>query len=92
MPPGTGRVKMQLQLEPVEQSAAYRVALVNPASKQTLWVSRNLKPNVNGEGKTIEVTFHAELLGPQNYLLRVTGIAGNGESEIVGDYAFKVVK
>ncbi len=91
VPPGTGRVKMLLQLGAVDHSA-YRVALVDPARNQTLWVSRNLKPNGNEERKTIEVTFPAELLRPQDYLLRMTGIAGDGGSEIVGDYAFKIVK
>ena len=89
--PGTNQVAAQLQLEAADY-AAYRVALIEPAGNQSLWRSGNLKPRIKGERKAIRVTFSAALLKRQNYILRVSGIAASGGSEIVSDYSFKVVK
>ena len=89
--PGTSQVAAQLQLEAADY-AAYRVALIEPAGNQSLWRSGNLKPRIKGERKAIGVTFSAALLKQQNYILRVSGIAASGGSEIVSDYSFKVVK
>jgi hypothetical protein len=87
--PGTSLVAAQLQLEAADYPA-YRVSLIDPANDHTLWRSTNLKPGT--KTKAIKVTFHADLLKPQNYILRVAGISGRGDAEIVGDYPFKVVK
>ena len=89
--PGTNLVATQLQLEASDYSV-YRVALMDPGNNQTLWRSGNLKPGTKGKRKAIGVTFPAGLLKPQNYMLRVAGIPAAGDSEIVGDYPFKVVK
>jgi hypothetical protein len=87
--PGTSLVATQLQLEAADYPA-YRVSLIDPVNDHTLWRSGNLKPGT--KAKAIKVTFHADLLKPQNYILRVAGIPGKGDAEIVGDYPFKVVK
>lgn len=89
--PGTNQVAAQLQLEAADYSI-YRVALIDPASNQTLWRSGNLKPRVKGERKAIAVSFSAGLLKRQNYILRVAGIPASSGFEIVSDYSFKVVK
>jgi hypothetical protein len=88
--PGTSRVAAQLQLEAADYSA-YRVALIDPASNQTLWRSGGLKPSRKGERKSLAISFRADLLKPQNYILKVTGTSGRG-SETVGDYPFRVVR
>ena len=89
--PGTNQVAAQLQLEAADYPA-YRVALLNPANDQVLWRRGNLKPRTKGERKAIGVSFSAALLKQQNYILRVSGVAAGGGSEILGDYPFKVVK
>jgi hypothetical protein len=85
--PGTSQLAAQLQLEVADYST-YRVALIDPASNQTLWRSRSLKPKVRGDRVSLEVGLRPNLLKPQIYIFRVSG---NG-SEAIGDYAFKVVK
>jgi hypothetical protein len=89
--PGTDQVAAQLQLDAADYSA-YRVALIDPASNQTLWRSGTLKARTNGARKAIVVDFPAQLLKPQNYILQVSGIASNGKSEVMSDYPFKIVK
>lgn len=88
--PEINRVAAQLQLEAADYSA-YRVALIDPASNQTLWRSSGLKPPGKGERKSLAISFRADLLKPQNYILTVTGTSG-GRSETVGDYPFRVVR
>ena len=89
--PDTSQVAASLQLETAADYPAYRVALIDPARKQTLWRSGTLKPRVRGGRKSIEASFRTDFLKPQNYILEVTGISGSA-SEVVGDYPFRVVK
>ena len=84
------QVAVQLQLEPTGHPT-YRVALMDPASGQTLWRSGMLKPQTRGGQRSLHVSFRADLLSSRNYILTVRGISG-GASEIVGDYPFRVVK
>jgi hypothetical protein len=91
VPAKTDLVAMQLGLEPNDYSA-YRVALLNQSGNQTLWRRSKLKAKMAGDSKTISVSFHAAMLKPQTYVLRVSGISAKGVAEIVGDYPFKVVK
>jgi len=87
VPPGANRVRVLLQLEAADYSA-YRVELVDPVARQTLWRRPNLKPSRQG----LDISFPADLLKPRHYLLRVIGITSGAGSEIVGDYPFKVVR
>jgi hypothetical protein len=89
--PHTNEVAAQLQLEAADYSA-YRVALIDPASNQTLWRSGSLRPRIQGARKAIAVSFRAGLLQGQNYVLQVSGIPARGGAEIVGDYPFRVMK
>ena len=91
IPAETDYVTMQLQLEPNDY-AAYRVALLNQSGNQTLWRSGTLRARTAGVSKTLDVSFRASLLKPQAYVLRVNGIKTTGESEIISDYSFKVMK
>jgi hypothetical protein len=83
---------MQLQLEPNDYSA-YRVALLDQSGGQILWRSGTLRARAAaGDSQSLTVRFRASLLKPQAYMLRVYGSKTNGESEILGDYPFKVVE
>lgn len=84
-------VGMRLDLEPGDH-AAYRVALLNQSNNQALWRSGKLRARVTGNGKALGVSFRADLLKPQVYVLRVTGVSASGASDIVGDYPFRVVR
>ena len=87
--PGTDQVAAQLQLEAADYSA-YQVALIDPAAHETLWRSGTLK--ARSTGKSLSAQFPANLLRPQTYILRVSGVTANGKIEVMSDYPFKVVK
>ncbi len=91
IPAQTNRVAMRLNLEPGDHPT-YRVSLLNPSGNQTLWRSSKLRAQATGDGKILSISFRTGLLRSQAYVLRATGVSGNGVSEIVGDYPFRVVK
>ena len=91
IPANIDYVAMRLQLEPNDYPA-YRVALLDHINNQTLWRSNKLRAQVTGESIALRVSFRANLLKPQVYMLRVSGVSTNGASEIAGDYPFRVVK
>ncbi len=89
IPPKTEYVGVRLNLEPNDYRS-YRVALVDQASKETLWRSRLLTAKKTGEMKMLNIVFSAALLKPHDYILRVSGLGGT--FDIVGDYPFRVAK
>jgi hypothetical protein len=91
IPPGSGRVALQLNLEPNDYQA-YRAALIDQANHQTLWQSGRLRAHPGASGKAISVSFSSDLLKPQTYLMQVSGVSYNGKTEVMSDYPFKVVK
>jgi hypothetical protein len=91
IPAKTDDVVMQLELEPSDYPT-YRVTLHDRAGNRTLWRSGRLKARAAGANKTLSIRFSAGLLAPQAYVLRVSGVAANGVSEIISDYPFRVVE
>lgn len=91
IPVNTVRVTMQLNLEPNDYQT-FAVALLDQSNQQELWRSGKLKASSRGDNRTLTVSFSAGLLKPQGYALRVSGISTNGQSEVLSDYPFKVVK
>ena len=91
VPVNTEQVTMQLELDPNDYSA-YRVALVDQAAEKTVWRSRQLKPRQTTRGKALSITFPANLLRQQVYVLRAIGVTAAAASDVVGDYPFRVVK
>lgn len=91
IPVNTGRVTMQLNLEPNDYQT-FAVALLDQSNHQELWRSAKLKASSRGDDRILKVSFSAGLLKPQGYTLQVSGISANGQSEVLSDYPFKVVK
>jgi hypothetical protein len=91
IPVNTGRVRMQLNLEPNDYQT-FAVVLLDLSNHLELWRSGKLKAGSRGDDRTLNVSFAAGLLKPQGYALRVSGISANGQSEVLSDYPFKVVK
>lgn len=91
IPVNASRVTMQLNLEPNDYQT-FAVVLLDQSNHQELWRSGNLKPTSRGNVRTLNVSFSAGLLKPQAYALKVSGISANGQSEVLSDYPFKVVK
>jgi predicted nuclease with TOPRIM domain len=91
IPVNTGRVTMQLNLEPNDYQT-FTVVLLDQSNHQELWRSGKLKAGSRGDDRTLNVSFSAGLLKPQRYALQVSGISANGQPEVLSDYPFKVVK
>lgn len=89
VPQGTSLVVLLLTLE-ADDFSAYRVVLKNPGANQTVWHSTNLQALSSGENKTVSVSFPARLLGQQNYILELSGIAANGRAELIGGYPIRI--
>jgi hypothetical protein len=85
--PETKSVNLTLKLE-ASDYPAYRVALIDAATNRTLWRSGSLKAGAGA----INLTLPASLLKAQNHRLQLSGVTASGTSEIVSDYAFKVVR
>jgi hypothetical protein len=86
--PQTQRITTRLELE-ASDYPVYRVALVDASSDRVLWRSGRLTA---GADKTLSVSFPANLLKPQTYLMRVSGVSIGGQSETVADYPFRVAR
>jgi hypothetical protein len=91
IPANTGRVTMHLHLEPNDYQT-FTVGLLDQSDHQALWHSGKVKASSRDNDRTLTVTFSADLLKPQHYALQVSGISANGQSEVLSDYPFKVVK
>lgn len=91
IPPGSRRVALRLNLEP-NDFPAYRVALIDQSTHQTLWRSGKLRAEPANNGQAVSVSFSAELLKSQTYVVQVSGVSANGKNEVMSDYPFKVVK
>jgi anti-sigma factor RsiW len=88
---GTGDLAVQLDLEPVDYPA-YDMSLVASTGDRVVWRTDRLAPRTVGARKVIDLRLPAAVLGPQDYLIRVSGVPARGASEIVGEYRFTVVK
>lgn len=91
IPTNAGRVTMQLNLEPNDYQT-FAVVLLDQSNHQELWRSGKLKAGSRGDDRTLKVSFSAGLLKPQGFLLQVSGISANGQTEVLSYYPFKVVK
>ena len=91
IPVNTVRVTMKLNLEPNDYQT-FAVALLDQSNHQELWRSGKLKASARGNDRTLNVSVSAGLLKPQGYALQVSGISKNGQSEVLSDYSFQVVK
>jgi hypothetical protein len=89
--PTTKSVSAHLTLEPNDFSS-YRVVLIDRTTQQAIWTSGPVRPRAKGDSQALTIVFGAELIKRQNYSLRVLGVNANGNTELLSDYPFKVVK
>ena len=88
---GSRELPVQLELEPVDYPS-YDASLIASSGDQLLWRADRLIARTVGGRQTIELRLPAAVLGPQDYLIRVSGTLSSGASEIVGEYRFAVVR
>jgi hypothetical protein len=86
---GGGDVAVHLDLEPVDYPA-YEATLVASREDRVLWRSDRLSARTVGDRQRIDLSLPAGVLGPQDYLIRVSGVPARGAPEIVGEYRFIV--
>jgi hypothetical protein len=86
-----GFIAARLELEPNNYST-YAVALIDPLNNRVLWQSARGQATGSAGQQTLNVTFRAELLKPQDYFLKVSGVSPAGATEPLGEYPFRVVK
>jgi hypothetical protein len=91
VPANTDYVAIQLELES-DDYPSYRVILQELPSNKTLWQKGKLKTTTKGEVKVLNVSLQPNLLKSQTYTMQVIGLLASGDSEIVSNYTFKVVK
>jgi hypothetical protein len=88
MPPGTGRVMFDLQLE-TDDLPVYRLVLKAPAADTPLWRSEALQAHPSGSRRALSVTIPANLLDAGIHILQ---LSGDGQDTVpIADYTFKVV-
>jgi hypothetical protein len=90
VPRGTDLVVLLLTLES-DDFHAYRVGLKDLATNKTVWRSENLESASSGAHKTVSVSFPAQLLKQQNYVLELSGVAPGGHVELISEYPIRVV-
>jgi len=90
VPRGTDLVVLVLTLESAD-FPEYRVTLKDPATNKVVWRSAEIEPTPMGDRTVVSISLRADRLRPQDYFAEVTGLSPANRTEIVGDYAFRVV-
>jgi hypothetical protein len=91
IPADADYVTLQLQLEPANFTS-YRAELKAQPDGVVVWRSARLQARTTKDGRAIVVTLSPTMLKSQKYIIEVQGFSSPGTSEIIGSYAFRVVK
>ena len=91
IPGETDYVAMELQLESGGYPG-YRATLKAVPENQIIWRSGRLKARSNGDIKVVGISLRPDVLKSSRYMVEVSGISADGGSEIVGSYAFRIIK
>lgn len=91
VPASVDGVTFELRLES-NDFPRYRVALRNPGTHHIIWRSDTLTAGVADALPRISIVVPARLLEGQHYSLELEGFRAAGGTEVVGSYAFQVVR
>ncbi len=91
IPANTATVAATLELE-ADEYIAYRAVLRSPSDNRVLWQSGKLKSKVSGGNTRIYIGFPAKFLEEEIYSIEVSGISADGETEIISDFSFRVMR
>jgi len=91
VPQQADRVALELRLEP-NDFTRYQVALTDPAANQVIWRSERLTSRLAEDVQTVSIAIPAGLLKAQHYSLEIDGLGPADSAEVVGSYAFQVVR
>jgi hypothetical protein len=86
-----GSVNLQLPLIGETSYRNFRATLFNDKNVSVNeW--RGLKSSTAKTGRSVFVNVPAKLFKPQQYYIELRGVAANGETEVLNNYRFQVVK
>lgn len=88
IPDRAARARLELELE-ANDFTAYRAALKDPASNQTVWQSAWLTATTRDGTSVVALVLPAQVLKPQHYSIALMGRKNGGDAEVVGSYAFE---
>jgi hypothetical protein len=90
--PDTEHAALTLLLE-ANPYSRYQVALKDPGTNAIVWRSESIPTSPSSkEGPSVFVVVPARLLKAQHYSLDVSGLGPSGGGELIGSYAFQVLK
>ena len=89
IPPSAVLVQLQLDLATASQPS-YR-AFLNNGQGSEIWSQAELKAKVTADGQVVVISLPASLLTPDTYLLKLKGVATNGDLENAGSCQFQVL-
>jgi hypothetical protein len=91
VPQQAERLALELRLEP-NDFTRYQVALTDPTANQVIWRSERLTSRLADDVQTVSIAIPAGLLKAQHYTLEIDGLGPADSAEVVGSYAFQVVR
>ncbi len=91
VPQAIDRVAFELRVEPNDFSR-FQTSLTDPATNAVVWRSETLTARAADGVRTIALAIPAALLKAQHYSVDLSGLGGDGSAELVGSYAFQVVR
>lgn len=91
LPRGTEQVALRLELERGD-FAYYRAELKSLADSRSVLKTGQLRARGGGDVRILSMRIQAGLLKDQMYIVEVTGFSSNGDHEVCGTYAFKIVR
>jgi hypothetical protein len=91
VPRGVDRVMLELQLEEPD-FAGYSAALKEAATGLIVWRGERIAAPAPGAPPVVTIAVPANLLKPRAYALELTGYGTAGGSDVIGSYAFQVVR
>jgi ABC-type multidrug transport system fused ATPase/permease subunit len=71
---------------------AYQAELLTQADQKLRWKSGKLKARNSNAARVIDVSVRAKLLPPGSYVVRLNGVAVNGQTEELQKYSFRIVR
>jgi hypothetical protein len=91
LPPDAESIGFELRLES-NDFPRYQVGLKDPATSNILWRTDWIPARVSGDQASVFVVVPATLLGPQHYVLDLTGRGADGRLEVMGSYTVRIAE
>jgi hypothetical protein len=91
VPDGVDRVALELQLD-APDFVRYSVTLKDSATNRIVWRSDRVTAPEPGEPPMVSIAVPASLLKSQAYAIELTGYGATGGGEVIGSYAFQIVR